>query len=237
MNDNENRRYQMFLRVARFGSAHGADFAANSIGKQLFTNLSTIITELQGHGALEFSGVGAARQGTVTRRQARSALRDELEAINRTARAMADDVPGLDDKFRVPRNNNDLQLLNAARAFATDALPLKAQFIALELSSDFLEDLNGGIEAMQAAISDQSGGLTTRVNSAAAIDDAVGRGIEVVRKLGAIIKNKYGANPAVLAEWTSVSHTERAPRRSAGAAAPPPGGPGPEPPPPPPSAG
>ena len=130
---------------------------------------------------------------------------------------MADDVPGLDDKFRVPRNNNDLQLLNAARAFATDALPLKAQFIALELSTDFLEDLNGGIEAMQAAISDQSGGLTTRVNSGAAIDDAVGRGIEVVRKLGAIVKNKYGENPAVLAEWTSVSHTERAPRRSAGA--------------------
>ena len=57
MNDNENRRYQMFLRVARFGSAHGADFAANSIGKQLFTNLSTIISELDGHGALEFSGV------------------------------------------------------------------------------------------------------------------------------------------------------------------------------------
>ncbi len=119
---------------------------------------------------------------------------------------MADDVPGLDDKFRVPRNNNDLQLLNAARAFATDALPLKAQFIALELPPDFLEDLNGGIEAMQAAISDQSGGLTTRVTSGAAIDDAIGRGIEVVRKLGAIIKNKYGANPAVLAEWTSVSH-------------------------------
>ena len=81
MNDNENRRYQMFVRVAQFGSSHGADFAANSIGKQLFTNLSNIITELDGHGALEFSGVGAARQGTVTRRQARSALRDELEDV------------------------------------------------------------------------------------------------------------------------------------------------------------
>jgi hypothetical protein len=32
-------------------------------------------------------------------------LREDLEAINRTARAMAVDVPGLDDKFRVPRNN------------------------------------------------------------------------------------------------------------------------------------
>ena len=48
---------------------------------------------------------------------------------------------------------------------------------------------------------------------ALAIDDAVDRGVGVVRKLGAIIKNKYGDNPAVLAEWTSVSHTERGPKR------------------------
>ena len=38
--------------------------------------------------------------------------------------------------------------------------------------------------------------------------------------LGAIIKNKYGENSAILAEWTSVSHTERAPRRSASAETP-----------------
>ena len=48
------------------------------------------------------------------------------------------------------------------------------------------------------------------------MDDAIGPGIEVVRKGGAIIKNKYGENPAVLAEWTSVSHTERAPAAARG---------------------
>jgi len=64
--------------------------------------------------------------------QSRAALRDDLEAINRTARATADDVPGIDDKFRIPR----------------------------------------------------------------------------------IVRNKYANNPAVLAEWISASHTERAPRRA-----------------------
>jgi len=37
---------------------------------------------------------------------------------------------------------------------------------------------------------------------------------EVKRKLDAIVRNKYANNAAVLAEWTSASHTERAARRA-----------------------
>jgi hypothetical protein len=50
--------------------------------------------------------------------------------------------------------------------------------------------------------------------SSAALDDAFSRGIDVVRNLDAIVRNKYANKPAVLAEWTSASHTERAPRRA-----------------------
>lgn len=226
MNDNENRRHQMFMRVQDFGSGHTTEFAATSLGRQLFTSLSTIVDELGSKGAAEVSGAGLSRQGTTTRQQARAALREDLEAINRTARAMADEVPGLDDKFRVPRNNNDQQLLNAARAAAVDAVPLSAQFIAHEMLADFLEDLNVDIEAMEAAMSEQSGGIGHRVAAAAAIDDAIDRGNEAVRKLDAIVRNKYANNPATLAEWTSASHTERAPRRKKDAGGLPTGPPG-----------
>ncbi len=213
MNDNENRRHQMFVRVHDFGIAHSGDFAATSLGKQLFTNLAGVVNELESKGASEVTGGGMARQGTTTRKQARAELREDLEAINRTARAMADTNPGLDDKFRVPRDNNDQQLLNAARAFAIDALPLKQQFIDHELPANFLEDLNADIDAMESAMSDQSSGVGHRVAAAAAIDDAIDRGVDLVRKLDAIVRNKYSNNPATLAEWTTASHTERAPKR------------------------
>ena len=39
------------------------------------------------------------------------------------------------------------------------------------------------------------------------------QGVEIVRKLDGIIKNKYANHPGVLAEWISASHVERAPRR------------------------
>lgn len=62
-------------------------------------------------------------------------MRLDLEAINRAARIM-----GVENEFPLPPENNDKELLNAARAFARNALPLKAQFIAHEMPEDFLED-------------------------------------------------------------------------------------------------
>ena len=137
---------------------------------------------------------------------------------------MENEVHGMGDKFRIPRNNNDFELINAARAFLADATPLKAQFIAHEMPADFLEDLQEHIDAMESAINDQSSAVGSHVAASAALDDASSRGIELVRKLDAIVRNKYANNPAVLAEWISASHTERAPRRapSAPVSSPPP---------------
>ncbi len=215
MNDSENRRRQTFVRVQQFFLAHDSDFDSSSLGKTLSTTLAAIITELDGHAQAEASGMANQRQGTATRALARSALREALEALNRTARTMTDEVPGINEKFRMPPAGNDQLLLTAAHAFGAEAEPVAAQFIAHELPGNFLADLDTRIAALQTAINNQSGGSVDHVSMHEAADDAIDRGINVVRKLDAIVKNKYPNNPAVLAEWTSSSHTERAPRRSA----------------------
>jgi hypothetical protein len=214
MNDNETRNRQKFVRVCDFGKTHASDFPSGTLGQIQFAALAAVVSEIDGHAMSEVSAQGDVRQGTQTRSQAREALRDDLEAINRTARAMASQIPGIDDKFRMPRGNNDSQLINVARAFLADAMPFNTQFIAHELPADFLQELQGDIAALEGAISDQSSGVGGHVAASAAIDDAIARGIEIVRKLDAIVRNKYANNPAVLAEWTSASHTERAPRRT-----------------------
>ena len=214
MNDKESRNRQRFMRVHGFARAHASDFASNSLGAQTFAIVGAVIIEINGLAAGEVSAHGGARQGTETRAQARVALRVALEAINRTARAMANDVPGINEMFRLPRGNNDRDLINAARAFLADATPLKAQFIAHELPADFLEDLQADIEALESAIRDQSSGVGNHVAASAALDDAFSRGNEAVRRADAIVRNKYANNPGVLAEWTSASHIERAPRRA-----------------------
>src|SRR5882672_8528974 len=151
MNERQTKRLQMLGRVDAFGDALTNDFAANSVGKGLFTSLKTAITDAQGHAAAEASGRTSARHGTGTRAEARDALREDIEAISRTARAMADDVPGVLNKFPAPPRDNDSALINAGRASVADATPFKAQFIAHELPQDFLEDLTADIEAFQEA--------------------------------------------------------------------------------------
>lgn len=223
MNDRENRTYQKLLRVRAFVTARTADFTNNAFATQTFTSLGSVIEEIESQFADEASARGDARQGTETRAHARAALRDDLEAINRTAKAVAIEVPGVGDKFRVPRNNNDAELLNAARAFLADAAPFSDEFTQHELPATFLQDLQADINALEAAISNQSGGVENSVAAGAALDDAFDRGIDLTRRLDAIVRNKYANNPGVLAEWTSANHTERSPRRAR-----------PEPPPPPP---
>jgi hypothetical protein len=222
MEDTQNRRHEMFVRVKNFGVGHANDFAPDGLGTQLFADLGGIVAQLDNHASAEASGVGKAREGTSTRGAFREALRDDLEAINRTARAMAEDTPGIGEKFRLPRGNNDQALLNAARAFATDAAPWSAQFINHEMPADFLTDLNTDIANMEAAISHQAGGVGGHVAAGVAIDEAIDAGMVIVHKLDAIVRNKYANNPATLAEWTSTSHTERSPRRKAPAPAAPP---------------
>ncbi len=220
MNDNENRKHQSYLRARDFGAAHASDFAPTSLGKQQLTTLATIITEIVDFAASEVTGVGHEREGTTTRREAREALREDLEAFRRTARVMAADIPGLDDKFRIPRNTNDQHLLNAARAFAADAEPLAAQFIAHEMPADFLIKLNAHIAALETAISNQASGVGAHVSAGAGLDDAMDRADEVMRRLDAIMRNKYANTPAVLAEWLSASHIERAPSHRSKTSAP-----------------
>ena len=214
MKDKVNRSLQKSVRVREFGTAHTADFAADSLAAQTFAALASDIEEINTLAAAEVSARGDQRQGTEGRAQARAELRDDLEAIRRTARAMEDELPGITDKFRIPRNNNDNELLSAARAFLAAATPLKARFIAHELPADFLEDLQADIEAFEAATNDQSSGVGNHVAANAAIDSVMARGLERCRKLDAMMRNKYANNPAVLAEWTSANHTERAPRKA-----------------------
>jgi hypothetical protein len=216
MNDNATRNRRMFTRVDGFGESHVNDFGANSIARGLFLELkSPILSEINRLASLEASGHGTARQGTDVRAACREVLREDLRAIRRTARALVDEVPGFGEKFNIPAEDNDELLLNAARAFGSDAEAESAKFAAHEMPTDFLETLQAHTTDLEESIRDQQDGTGEHVAASVGIGEVIRRGNVVVRKLDAIIRNKYANNPAVLAEWTAASHMERAPHRKA----------------------
>jgi hypothetical protein len=222
MTDNEGRIHQTGVRMRGFFAPRTADFSETSVGHQLINDLGGTIEDLETYASDQAASSGRARQHTNTRGDARRALREDLEAINRTARLL-----DLEDMFRLPPVDNDEASVNAGHAFAVNALPVKAQFIAHELPADFLEDLSANTAAMEAAIAAQGDAVGDRVHARQSVGELIERLLEIRRKLNIIVQNKYGNDPATLAEWASASHIERAPRGAAAA--------GTTPPPPPPS--
>lgn len=229
MNNQFIRRFEMLTRVRDFVAARAETFPQTSLGGQQLTALNRVVEDLSREAATQASGVSSVQQATVSRAGAREALRDSMQAISRTARAMALDNPGLENKFRMPRSGSDRALLSTARAFAADALLLKDEFIRHELPPTFIEDLRADIADMERAIGSQNSGRGTHVIATVSIDEGLERGMSAVRKLDAIVRNKFHNDPATLAAWESARHVERytpTPRRANGdaadAAAPPP---------------
>jgi len=89
------------------------------------------------------------------------------------------------------------------------------------MPEDFLDDLSADINDLEASIVAQGNAVGDHVSASAAIDDAVDRCVEIVRKLDPIMKNEYASSPGNLAEWMSASHTERAPKRAPATPTPP----------------
>lgn len=215
MHDSAAHRLDMFIRVREEMAQHADIFPPSSRGAELLVELNHAIEELQGHAAAQSSGKRASKEETTLKAVAHAALREDMEAMTRTARAMAITMPGLDDKFRLPRNSGDQAWLAAARSFAHDAEPLKAEFIKRGMPEDFLEELNAKIEEFEACINRKARKTGARVAATAAINNGVERGTRAVRELDAIMRNTFRNDPTTLARWLSASHVERGTRSHA----------------------
>lgn len=211
MNDLERNYYNAFVGVRDFGADNAADFPADSAGANNFAAVGAAVDEMEQSGAVQASG--ASSQMTARKGLATAELREDLRAINRTARALAVDDSAVGELFRLPHGNNEQTLLAAARAFLTNATPLKNQFVEYGLPADFLADLQTDITNFEQAVSGKSTASGEKVSATASIGDAVKNGLEGLRRLRAIVPNKYRDNPAKLAAWTSASHVERAAKK------------------------
>ena len=210
----------MLTRVNNFGARHAADFAAASKGGVLFASVAAGVPKVGTAAAQQVSGGNTATSGTDTKAVSFHWLHDDLMAIHETAITLAQTTPGLDDKFRLPHNLTYGNILPLARAFAADAAPLAADFVACEMPTDFLPQLNTAITAFAGATDTQSGGKGAKAKGTTGIRSNLDTAFRAVRGLDAIVKNKYRNDPATLAEWAIARHVERTPRHIKPAPAP-----------------
>jgi len=222
MNDRDKRRYDAFKRIQTFGDANAADFAAGGVAQTNFTSINQVITGLDNAKAGQ---VGNADTSLDT---LHNAVRLDLQNITRTAAAIDQDEPGFADTFHPPKAYNPAALLTTADAFLqqlavkptddaatkTAKTALVAKFAAHEMPANFVTNL----QTDRAAITDEEKNLESdsedRVGNTAVISPLIRQGMKALNTLDAIMHNKYGAQPAKLAAWTTASHIERDPQRN-----------------------
>ncbi|HBB96050.1 MAG TPA: hypothetical protein DC054_11730 [Blastocatellia bacterium] len=81
------------------------------------------------------------------------------------------------------------------------------------MPTTFIDDMNASILKLNNTMSKQSSAVGDHVGARAAIEAKLDECMTVLRKLDPIMRNKYADDPATLAEWTSASHVERAPKK------------------------
>ncbi len=205
------------LRVSEFGAQHAADFPVDSLGGESLVTVRAVIDNLKQFDSNHLSHRTSKRRNTTITASAREALLEDLKLISRCARAMARRVPGIDDKFRLPKRMTDFVLAATARTYAADAEPFAAEFIRYDLPANFLEDLRADIAAFEQAAQTRMALGMNATASADAIDEQIEIGLDAVRDLDALVRVKYRDDAATLAAWTRASHVER-PARAAKAA-------------------
>jgi hypothetical protein len=214
MTNQEIRNYQMLGRVRDFGTAHRDLFPARSVAGKLFAAVAAAADDLQQHETTESAGRGGEQEGAVSKAAARAELRRQVGAIAKTARAS--EVPGL-GKFRASLSCGDERLLSQARTFLQEAKPFAETFVAHELPSNFLRQLQAAIDAFEQAMRERASGRDQRVGARASIEATMEAGLRAVRRLSDIVPNKL-QNPSAVALWNGARRMERGPRTKSGAA-------------------
>lgn len=209
MNTLEQRQFDMLRRVNEFATLHAADFPADSIANESLTTLRDALANLKQFNSDQISHRTTKRRTTNIKASLREALVEDLRNIARCATAMSRRIQNLDDKFRLPKNLNNHDLIALAVTFAADVEPYKAEFIRYALPADFLEDLRADIAAFETATRDQTVTGMSATAAGDAIDDAIEAGMNAVHDLDALVRVAYRNDPATLAAWTRAAHIER----------------------------
>lgn len=213
MNDRERFQLESVLRSGDYGAQNASLFSANSKAAQYLATLNTGISDLNALATAQSVHRRDAQEGSTIKDEARTTLSKALTEINHTARTMALETPGVADKFKLPHNLTDQNLLTIARAFIVEATPLEARFIGEGLDATFLADLQAAITAFEQAIAAHGQAIAAQTASTAAFKSKLKSVLNTRKQLDTLLSNLLKDDLEKLTAWKTASRVHK-PRKS-----------------------
>lgn len=225
MNARIKRTLNMLKRVARF-LADNVITPAIPRATTALTEVATTITDLETAAVKQTSGSGQAGSGAAVRRQLARELRKELMRINLTAHEMESEVPGISEKFKMPRPDTYAALKATAQNAIDEATPISAEFVSFGLPATFLTDLEEKLTAFETATDEKYGGINQRKVGTVSLEVKATLGVAAVKRLNACVRNHFRAQAEIIEAWAAARRIEASPVRENDEENPPSGDPG-----------
>jgi hypothetical protein len=219
MTADTNRKLDMLKRVNRFILEHPITPAFPRL-TAAHTQVVNIITALEAAAQNQQAGSGESEGGVDVRVTSARDLREYLKNVNRTARTLESDHPGIRPTFRLPASDSYPALLARAQAIIAAATPLEAAFIDCGLPATFLTELQALLTAFENATNQKQDGGITQVLGTAGLKAKANLGRKAATDLDTYVRNHFRGNTEMLAAWAHARRIEKAPRRSAEATRP-----------------
>jgi hypothetical protein len=211
MNNLQLRKLNKYQAELAFMSDNSADFPLDSVGDKTTKALQAKIASIQALSGEQVSNIG--RQSIGIKGDKLQDLIELLQKMNRAANAMADEVDGIEDRFRMPRRRSEEVWLATARTFHTDSADLVTEFQEYSLPKTFRDDILGLINDIETASNAADVAEVQRAGATGGLADLFKDCGKLSRKLNAIVLNKYSGNAQKLASWSVASHLESAPKK------------------------
>ena len=214
MNQDNIQQQERFTRVVAFADAHVADFAAGKPAGAQVEVLRQVLAQLAVLDGSQTASSDAARAATARKAARLESVRADLVGMAKTARALADENPGLALQFKLPDNARDDSLLASARAqlallkSSEGGAALVKLFTDYGMPDDFVADLEADIASADEANVEQDAHGSGRREDTLGIDAQIEIGIRAVAKLDAFCDNRYRDEAALLGAWKSASHLQ-----------------------------
>lgn len=225
MNAKIKRKLNMFKGLKRF-LTDNVFTPANARATAAEAQLDNSITALESAAEKQVGGFGQAGSGVAARRFQARELRNSLKQVNLTAREMEEDIPGISEKFQLPRTKAYVALKATAQSIITEATPLSADFVSYGLPATFLTDLTEMLTDFESATGEKIGGVNKRKMGTVSLEAKAALGMSAAKRLNACVRNHFRDQPEIIAAWAAARRIEAAPRRDSEEQTPPSGDPG-----------
>lgn len=220
MNRKQSVKTQTFRRVQQFGDQYTSQFAPASPIGQAFAKLATIVDAFMQDAAAQHT---RAREGREKYGATRTALLFQLKAITRTARVVAQsrpELPGFDERFRMPGGRRSAVLLAAAQGVLAEAEPFAAQFIAHGLPDTFIADLRKAVADCDTASNLREAGKLARASAQAGLVQAAADATATIKAIDVIVRYQFAHDAEMQSAWTRAKRQDGLPLPKTDAASP-----------------